>query len=417
MTMIRNKIIAQKEEIKKRSAEQYIERKVDPKKFEGNLIKVVIGPRRAGKSFLAIHIMNKLGNFGYANFDDEELIEVKQYDDIVKEVDSIYGKPKNLFFDEIQNLPKWELFANRLQRGGYNLVLTGSNSKLLSQELATHLTGRHVLIHIFPFSFKEYISVENRELTQAEIKAKLSRYLVDGGYPEPLLKKLDYKDYLSTLFDSIIYKGIVRRFNIRVPRKIEDLSLQLISNTAKEFSYRSLSNAGKNKSTYTVQKYIGYLEETFLFFEVSRFSYKVKEQASSNKKIYCIDNGFIQAKAFNFSENLGRLYENAVAIHLRQKELGGELRLFYWKNVEQEEVDFVIQKGLKIDQLIQVCYNLNDKKTKEREIRALLKAGKELKCDNLIVLTEDYESEEGEEWFGIKGRIKYIPLWKFLLNE
>ncbi|MBS3175982.1 ATP-binding protein [Candidatus Woesearchaeota archaeon] len=415
--MIRNKIIAQKEEIKNRSAEQYIERKVDPKKFEGNLIKVVIGPRRAGKSFLAIHIMNKLGNFGYANFDDEELIEVKQYDDIVKEVDSIYGKPKNLFFDEIQNLPKWELFANRLQRGGYNLVLTGSNSKLLSQELATHLTGRHVLIHIFPFSFKEYISVENRELTQAEIKAKLSRYLVDGGYPEPLLKKLDYKDYLSTLFDSIIYKGIVRRFNIRVPRKIEDLSLQLISNTAKEFSYRSLSNAGKNKSTYTVQKYIGYLEETFLFFEVSRFSYKVKEQASFNKKIYCIDNGFIQAKAFNFSENFGRLYENAVAIHLKQNELRGESKLFYWKNAEQEEVDFVVQKGLKVAQLIQVCHNLNDQKTKDREIRAILKAGKELKCDNLIVLTEDYESEEGEEWFGIKGRIKYIPLWKFLLNE
>ena len=415
--MIRNKIIAQKEEIKNRSAEQYIERKVDPKKFEGNLIKVVIGPRRAGKSFLAIHIMNKLGNFGYVNFDDEELIEVKQYDDIVKEVDSIYGKPKNLFFDEIQNLPKWELFANRLQRGGYNLVLTGSNSKLLSQELATHLTGRHVLIHIFPFSFKEYISVENRELTQAEIKAKLSRYLVDGGYPEPLLKKLDYKDYLSTLFDSIIYKGIVRRFNIRVPRKIEDLSLQLISNTAKEFSYRSLSNAGKNKSTYTVQKYIGYLEETFLFFEVSRFSYKVKEQASFNKKIYCIDNGFIQAKAFNFSENFGRLYENAVAIHLKQNELRGESKLFYWKNAEQEEVDFVVQKGLKVAQLIQVCHNLNDQKTKDREIRAILKAGKELKCDNLIVLTEDYESEEGEEWFGIKGRIKYIPLWKFLLNE
>ncbi len=283
--MVRNKIIAQKEEIKRKSSELYIERKVNPKKFENDLIKVVIGPRRAGKSFLATHIMNKLGDFGYANFDDEELIEVKQYDDIVKEIDSIYNHPKNLFFDEIQNLPKWELFANRLQREGYNLVLTGSNSKLLSKELATHLTGRHILIHIFPFSFKEYISIEKRELTQAEIKAKLSKYLVDGGYPEPLLKSLDYKDYLSTLFDSIIYKDIVRRFNIRIPRKIEDLSLQLISNTAKEFSYRSLSNAGKNKSTYTVQKYIGYLQETFLFFELNRFSYKVKEHISSNKNI------------------------------------------------------------------------------------------------------------------------------------
>ncbi len=413
--MIRDILLLQKRELEKRLAEKYIDRRT-PFRDGSTLIKVVLGPRRSGKSFFCVHALNKLGNFGYVNFDDEKLAGIKYYDEIVTVVNSLYNKPKYILFDEIQNLSGWELFVNRLQRQGYNLVITGSNSKLLSKELATHLTGRHIPMTIFPFSFKEFVNVASKELTQSEIKEKLSDYIICGGYPEPLLKNLDYKDYLSTLFSSIIYKDIVKRFKIRMPAVIEDLAMYMISNISKEFSCNALSKAVGCKSVHTVEKYLGYLEESFIFFRLNRFSFKLKEQLSQNNKMYCIDNGFIHAKAFKFMPEMGRLYENIVAIELLRQKLSNQNEIYYWKNQQQEEVDFVVKEGLKIKQLIQVCYSLDDIKTKEREIRALLKAGKELKCKNLLIITENRDTEESLEWFGIKGRIKFIPLWKWLLG-
>lgn len=413
--MIKDILLLQKREIKKKLMEKYIGRAVDTKKFNNNLIKVIIGPRRAGKSFFAIHVMNKLGNFGYVNFDDEKLTEVSDYDEIISVVNSLYHTPKYLLLDEVQNLEKWELFVNRLQRQDYNVIITGSNSRLLSQELATHLTGRHLKLIIFPFSFKESLELENQELTKNEIKEKLSSYVTFGGYPEPLIKTLDYKDYLLTLFNSILYKDIIKRFRVRAPQVIEDIAVYLISNIAKDFSYNTLSKM-TNCSVHTLEKYLNYLEEAFIFFKFSRFSFKFKEQTESNKKIYCIDNGFIHAKAFKLSPDMGRLYENIVAIELKKLEMKGIANIYYWKNQQQEEVDFVIKEGTHVKQLIQVSYNMGDIKTKEREIRALLKASKELKCKNLLVIAEDKEGEETVDWFGIKRRIKFVPLWKWLLG-
>ena len=414
--VIRDIVLVQKRELQKKLEEMYIDRGLILKNTENGPVKVIIGPRRAGKSFSAIHMLDKLDTFGYVNFDDERLVEVKDYDEIVNAANSIYNAPKYLLFDEIQNLEKWELFVNRLQRQGKNLVITGSNSKLLSKELATHLTGRHSLLVLFPFSFNEFLELEGKELTENEIKEKLSFYLTYGGYPEPLVKKLEHRDYLSTLFDSIIYKDIVKRFRIRSIQGMEDLATYLISNVAKEFSYNTLSKVTKCKSVYTVEKYLGYLEEAFVFFKINRFSFKFKDQISSNKKIYCIDNGFIYAKAFKFSPDKGRLYENLVAIELKKLEMKGLANIYYWRSL-QEEIDFVIKKGTMIKELIQVCYDIRDPKTKERETRALIKASKELKCKNLLVLTRDYEAEEEISWFGTKRKIKYIPLWKWLVGR
>ncbi|MBS3080936.1 ATP-binding protein [Candidatus Pacearchaeota archaeon] len=412
---IKEIITLQKREIETKLKEKYIERNQDLK-LDNDLIKVIVGPRRAGKSFFAIHFLNKKGKFGYVNFDDEKLTEVDNYDEIITAMNSIYDNPKFVLFDEIQNLPKWELFANRLQRQGYMLIITGSNSNLLSKELATHLTGRHLLTNIFPFSFKEYLKFEGKELTNTEIKERLSKYMFNGGYPEILSKKVELKEYLSLLFGSILYKDIIKRYKIRNPQQIEDLATYLISNIANEYSYNSLAKIGKIKSSHTIEKYLSYLEESFVLFSLSRFSYKVKEQLSSNKKVYCIDNGFIQAKSFKASPDLGKLYENLVASKLKKQEVDEKLRFYYWKNQQQEEVDFVIKEGLKVKQLIQVCFNIKDLETKNREIRALIKAGKELKCNNLLIITEDTEKEEKAEWFGDKATIKFIPLWKWLLE-
>ncbi len=387
--------------------------------MSNSLIKVIIGPRRAGKSFFSIYALSKGNKFGYINFDDEKLTQIEDYDELISSVNSVYGNPKVLFFDEIQNLSRWELFVNRLQRQGHNLVLTGSNSRLLSKELATHLTGRHFQIIVFPFSFREYLDLKNKELklTTSEIKEKLDDYLVYGGYPEPLIKKINYREYLSTLLNSILFKDIVKRYKIRFVQSLSDLLDQLLSNITHEYSYNSLSKASKIKSTHTIEKYLKYLEESFIFFSVKRFSYKTKEQISSIKKVYCIDNGFIHARAFNSSQNLGRLYENVVAICLKKQELEGKINFYYWKNQQQEEVDFVVKEGIKIKHIIQVCYNLENIETKNREIRALLKAGKELNCKNLIIITSDKDGEEEVEWFGIKAMVKFIPLWKWLLEK
>ncbi len=414
--MIKDILILQKRELERRLKEPYVERAGNANKLNNPLIKVIIGPRRAGKSFFAVHFLDKHGNFGYVNFDDEKLAEISDYDEIMAAMNAVYNNPKYVLFDEIQNLPKWELFANRLQRQGYNLIITGSNAKLLSMELATHLTGRHILMHIMPFSFKEFIRLDGKELTSSEIKEKLASYAAVGGYPEPTIKHLDHREYITTLFNAILYKDIVKRHKIRFVQGIEDLAAYLLSNIASEFSYNALAAVTKCRSPHTVEKYLGYLEEAFLVFTLSRFSFKMKEQVLSNKKIYCIDNGIIYAKSFKVSPNTGKLYENLVAVELKKAELDGEINVYYWKNPQQEEVDFVVKKGVSVTQLIQVCYDVSKIDTKNREIRALLKAGKELKCDNLLIITEDYEGEEEAEWFGIKGKVKYMPLWKWLLK-
>ncbi len=229
---IRDILELQKREIDSLLKEDYVNR-IEPNiDLSNSLIKVIIGPRRAGKSFFSLYTLTKNNKFGYINFDDEKLIKIEDYDELISIINSLYNNPKILFLDEIQNLPQWELFINRLQRQKYNLVITGSNSHLLSKELATHLTGRHLQIVILPFSFKEYINFERKNLTTSEIKEKLNNYFTYGGYPEPLVKKINYKEYLSTLLNSILFKDIVKRYKIRFAQSISDLSEQLLSNVA-----------------------------------------------------------------------------------------------------------------------------------------------------------------------------------------
>ncbi|MCL4430661.1 MAG: ATP-binding protein, partial [Chloroflexi bacterium] len=272
--MLRDTILAQKTELDKILHERYVERDTKPFSLEHNLIKVIIGPRRAGKSFFVLHTLGRLENFGYANFDNEALVKLENYDDLVSELRQAYGNPKILFFDEIQNLPRWELLVNRLQRQGYNIVVTGSNSNLLSQELATHLTGRHIPTTILTFSFKEYARAKNADLDKLTTQKKeelLLEYMQSGGYPETVTKTINASQYLAVLFDSVIYKDIIKRYNVRKGPDIERLAIYLLSNLASEFSYRSLAEAVGIKSSITTQKYCGFLEEAFLIFSVTRY--------------------------------------------------------------------------------------------------------------------------------------------------
>jgi hypothetical protein len=363
-----------------------------------------------------MHQLVKNKSFGFVNFDDERLVKLLNFDEILDAVKAVYKDPILLLLDEIQNLPDWELIVNRLQRQGFQLIITGSNSNLLSSELATHLTGRHLPVHLFTFSFREYISSFGKDLTETEKKEKLNDFLIHGGYPEPRMKTLDYKEYLKVLFDSILFKDIVKRYQIRQASALENLATWLISNITSAYSFNSLTKQVQISSVHTIKKYLGYLEESYMFFSLPGFSFKVAEQLKSNRKIYCFDNGFYKAKAFHFSEDWGKLLENMIASELLRRGLSDGSRLFYWQGRDSNEVDFVIQQGGKITQLIQVCWDLSHVKTREREIRALLKASNELKCNNLLLITLDEEGNENYTWFGVKGEIAIVPAWKWLLK-
>ena len=412
--IVKDIIQVQKSEIEAGRAKAYVERDGVILDLNSALINVVIGPRRAGKSFFCMHSLIKQGNFGYANFDDESLIKTENYDEIITAIKSVYFDPKILFFDEIQNLPRWELFVNRLQRQDYKIVLTGSNANLLSTELSTHLTGRFKALYVFPFGFKEILNGKNA--TEAETQEHLEQFLRKGGYPEPILAGLDVKNYLSTLLESIIYKDIIKRFKLRYAKIIEELAYYLLSNVASEYSARNIAKTLEVKSKNTIARYIDYLEEALVLFTITKYSFKVKEQIQANKKIYSFDNGFISAKGFLNSRDSGKLLENTIASYFKRCEYGGLFDLFFWKNENKHEVDFVLKKAEKIVALVQSCYDLNEKGTEQRELRGLLEASKILNCENLIVVNSNKTQDLLKEAGGKKYKVRYIKA-RDLLKE
>ena len=423
LNMIKQTILQQKNEQSNLLKIPYIQRDNLDKvreQIDTPLIKVVTGPRRAGKSVFSLLLL-KDKNFAYLNFDDENLVKAENYDEIVQAMFEVYPAPQYFLFDEIQNLPAWELFVNKLHRRNYNILLTGSNARLLSKELATTLTGRHLTYEILPFSFREFLEAKNvrfskDDLTLPEIKGRFlnafEEYLKKGGYPEIVTKGLDVKTYLATLFDSVLLKDIVKRYKVRFTSKLYDLATYLISNTASEFSFTKLKNILGFASVSTVEKYLGYLEESYLFFVLNRFSFKVKQQIKAHRKIYLVDNGFIEAKAFQFSPDTGRLMENLAFVEFIRRGYVPNLDLFYYKTRNNREVDFVVRRENRIEELVQVSLASADHNTREREMKALREASEELDCRNLTIITWDKEGEEK-----VKDKvIRFLPMWEWLLN-
>lgn len=421
--MIKNILLQHIHERNQLVSQNYIERLSSEQKsnlLETKLIKIITGPRRSGKSVCGLLLL-KDTNFAYINFDDDILLKNYDEDAVIEAIHQVYNGFEYIFFDEIQNVNNWEILVNKLYRRNYNLVLTGSNAKLLSKELATSLTGRYISIEILPFSFEEYYRIKlNREIDyqnllpaqKGELSALAFTYLNEGGFPECIENPNIQKTYLSTLFDSIIYKDIVRRFNVRNTNQINDLAIYLLTNYTNLYTYNSLCNELNFNSVTSVQKYTKYLEEPYLFISLSKFSYKLSLQKKSAKKIYIIDNGFIMARSFEFSPNYGRLLENLIFIELLRKGYKPDLGLFYYQTKNNLEIDFLIRKDIEIKALIQVAYDISDQKTFKREINALLVASKELSVTNLVLITWDLEQNFTEN----NLNINIIPFWKFALN-
>mgnify|MGYP000001288484 CR=1 FL=1 len=390
------------------------------KQANSEIIKVITGIRRCGKSVFAHQLFHDK-HAAYLNFDDERLfsLETEDLNTIIEVFFEVYGNFKYIIFDEIQNIPRWELFVNRLHRQGFNIIVTGSNAKLLGRDLATHLTGRHICLELFPFSFAEYLSyygIQKKEILStrdtALIKRKFNEYLANGGFPETLKESIDTKSYLRSLYSTLITKDVVLRHRIKYVKSIMDIANYLITHHSGFVSFNKIKNIFNLKSIHTALNYTLFLEGAYLFFFVRRLTNKYKESLLANRKCYCIDPGIIQSLSYKTSADKGKLYENVVALELWRRKYLDDTEFYYWQDIYKREVDFVIRAGTKIKQLIQVCYNIDSHETKKRELDALIAASKELKCNNLLIITEYTEAEEMVS----RKRIRYIPLWKWLLQ-
>ena len=315
-------------------------------------------------------------------------------------LDDVYPGYEYLLLDEIQNLPDWDLWVNKLYRRGKNLIITGSNAKMLSSEMATVLTGRYLQIEMLPFSLEETMRWRNvnPNLEEQSVQAVVvaDDYMRNGGYPETIQSRNITKSYLSTLFDSILLKDVAKRHKVRNTTDLYNLATCLLSNFCNSISANELATELGLSSVTTTKKFCDYLAEPYLFFYLPRFNNKMKLMKKAPSKVYVVDNGFVQSTAFNLSENLGRLLENQVFVELLRRGYIPGKTLFYYRTRNDKEIDFVTRKGSKVEQLIQVCYDMSSENTRKRELDALVEAAEELHCDNLLVITNS--KEEKIEW-------------------
>ena len=405
-----------------------------------DLVVAVIGVRRAGKTYLTKQLLKSKADQLSSEKTLYVLLEDPKFEPylgtaLLEEIYQTYREEVSgdgevyMVLDEIQNVPLWEKWIRLLieKKETVKIIITGSSSKLLLSELATTLTGRTLTLEVFPLSFKEFLSFKGHTVAKKyEITTKrreweklLLEYIHYGGLPQVVLEKDSSlkTQLLKEIFEGIIYRDVVARHKIKevsLIKVVAEIGIHYFSSLGSATKLRNIvaSLVGRKVSPNLVLQMLSYLEEAFLIFQIPIFSYKVKEQKLYPKKFYCIDSGIINAVTVRFSENSGRLYENIVAISLLRH--NGKGNVFYWKSDRQEEVDFVVKEGLNIKQLIQVCFEIGDEKVKKRELSALAKAVRELRCSpktELLVITRAFEGEEKEE----SHKIIYQPLWKWLL--
>lgn len=394
-----------------RNREAGVPREIDFDKFlKTRQITVISGIRRSGKSTVLSQFSRRFEEFYYINLDDERLIDfaVDDFKNLMVVFQKLYPS-KVIFIDEIQNVAGWERFVRRVHDEGYKIFLTGSNAKLLSSELGTHLTGRHVRIELYPFSFTEYLKfreVDYNSMTsrnKALVLKHFDAYLNEGGFPEFI--KYGDVEFLKRIYDDILYRDLIVRFKIKEARAFKQLASYLFTNLAKEASYNGLKAALGFKSVTSVKNYMGFMEECFLIFELPRYDHSLKKQMVMGKKVYVIDNGIRNNIAFYFSEDEGRLLENLVFIELKRR--GKEI--YYFKG--KRECDFLIREKTRIVEAIQVSRELDGGTVMEREIEGLLEALKIFNLKSGTLLTKHQKDVFERDGF----TVNVIPVYEWLL--
>lgn len=377
---------------------------------------VITGLRRSGKSTLLRQLMKLYyddKDFYYINFEDERLFDfqAKDFNIIYELLVELFGDKKTFFIDEIQNVHHFENFVRRFYDEGFKFLITGSSARLLNEEIGTKLTGRHVNIVVKPFSFEEYLMSQNfkfdrkhlfRTHTRIELKKYFKNYLLSGGMPEYII----YGDpeVLTRVYEDIVIKDVISRYKIENQKQLKELYQYLITNMSQKFSYNSLRKFIDINSANTIKKYIGYLEETYFINVVNKFDYSLKKQIINDKKVYVIDNGFIQKVSIKFTNDNGWLLENLVFAILKNK---GDV--FYYSG--KHECDFIVAENNEVLEAIQVSWDLTTA-NKDREIAGLLEAMDKFKLKKGLILTNDQDEEVNID----NKKVIVKPVWKWLLE-
>ena len=382
--------------------------------LNSHLIKLITGPRRVGKSTQAL-LMLRDKNFAYLNFDNHSLLDAWDADLVMRMLDEVYPGYEYILLDEVQNLDAWDLWVSELYRRGKNLVITGSNARMLSSEMATVLTGKYLQVEMLPFSLEEFFDWNKLDLhsvnaeQQTDAYVLMDDYLRNGGYPEVVASRQLTRSYLDTLFDSIIWKDVAKRHNVRNITDLNNLAIYLVSNFCNPISANELTIELGFSSVNTTKKYMDYLHEPFIFYYLSRYNNKLKQMKKAPRKVYVVDNGFVTSKAFSLSENLGRLLENQVFIELIRRGYDVEKTMFYYRSRNDKEVDFVLRKETQIERLVQVCYDMSSPKTEKREVDSIIECAGELKCSNLVIVTNNDKRTIEKDGY----RIEVVPISEF----
>lgn len=400
-----------------------------------NKITAITGFRRTGKTYSMLYLIGELlkenskEEIVYLNFEDERIPRQTEFLTLLMPTirQTFREKTKYLFLDEIQNIPDWSKWLRRIYdtEADIRIFVSGSSSKMSGEEIPTELRGRFLEVKMFPLLFKEFLRFNKFEFdlkllaysdkNKAIMLKALDDFLEYGSLPEIVLAEEENKiEIAKSYYQTVVRRDIIEKHKIKNEEALKALLMLLLNSTKYSISklhntLKSLNHkAGKN----TLQNYLRFIEEAYFMFSVPIFSYSIKDQMQYARKNYFIDTIFISKLSHKFSKNFGRLYENAVALELKKR----DQEFYYWESLKQHEVDFAIKEGAKIKQLIQVCYDLTDLAVKKREVRSLIAASRDLKCNNLLIITNDYEAKKEEEWFGTKRKINFLPLWKWLLT-
>ncbi|NJF24433.1 ATP-binding protein [Thermococcus sp. Bubb.Bath] len=416
---LKNVLTSQREELLDFvSRERLVERDVEKSAKEllsfPNVL-AILGVRRSGKSVLSWRLAGK--DVLYVNFFDERLIDFKSgdFERLLSAARELWGEPPTIVLDEVQEVGGWQKFVSRM-RVNKRVIVTGSSSKLLSGEMATYLTGRHVELTLFPFSFREFLKLRGVELGEnwehsdrklAEIKRSLGEYLEMGGFPE--VGKFG-KLYLSQIYRDLVERDVIMRHNVRHQEALRELARYLISNYSSEFTYSKMGSIVGLKDVHTVRDYVSYLEEAYLVFTLMRFSFKPKGQLLAPRKVYPIDTGIARVLSLKAHPERGKLMELAVFLEIKRSLSysfsPGEV--YYWRD-DKGEVDFVIRLPNTMLPL-QVIFSLED--TREREIGNLVRVSRLLRSKKALMITWEEKGRRAVD--GVE--IEILPLWEFLMR-
>ncbi|WP_174591283.1 ATP-binding protein [Methanocella conradii] len=358
---------------------------------------IISGVRRCGKSTLLKQIMKKGKSFNYFNFEDERALsfDVSDFEKLDEVFSELNPDASCYFFDEIQNVPEWERFVRRKLDEGKKFFITGSNSSLLSKELGTKLTGRHLTYELFPMSYGETLRLTGEQASLSSF----SKYFYKGGFPGYI--KYDNDMMLQQIFNDIVIKDVVVRYGLKDPVLVKNLAKYLMTNAGNEFSYNGLKKSFDVGTASTISNFVSYFEDSYLLFTIPKFSYSYKKQLMNPKKAYAIDHGLARANSVSFSADKGRILENIVFLQLRRLYPS----IFYFR--EKNECDFIVQDKAGKMQAIQVCYRL-DEDSLRREMKGLKEAMEVTGIKKGIIVTFDQEDKFGD--------IEVMPAWKWLLN-